>query len=142
MLWPCSGMQIKNEDVSNEASPISKVFFNDFWWGSSFCHSSYNISRQSRAWHVMRQKCEAYACVIRGQPLVWPTSNKSYRPITILALRMQFSIGNRILKGAHLFLHMQADTCCPGHTSALKKRPYVMTKTVLPAQLLRYSMKN
>ena len=68
----------------------------------------------------MRQKREACGCVIRGQPLVWPTSNKSYRPITILALRMQFSIGNRILKGAHLSLRLQADTCCLGHTSALK----------------------
>ena len=35
----------------------------------------------------------------RGQPLLWPTSNKSYRPLTILALRMQFSVGNRILRG-------------------------------------------
>lgn len=30
---------------------------------------------------------------------MWPTSNKSYRPLTILALRVQFSVGNRILRG-------------------------------------------
>ena len=35
----------------------------------------------------------------RGQPLKWPTSNKSYRPLTILVLRLQFSLGNRFLKG-------------------------------------------
>ncbi|CAL5229598.1 g12956 [Coccomyxa viridis] len=55
---------IKNDDVSNEASSITNLFFNDFW----------------------------------GQPLLWPTSNKSYRPLTILALRVQFSVGNRILR--------------------------------------------
>ena len=43
------------------------------------------------------KSCAADAA--RGQPLKWPTSNKSYRPLTILGLRLQFSLGNRFLKG-------------------------------------------
>ena len=35
---PC--MQIKNDDVSNEASSITKLFYNDFWCGSPSCHCS------------------------------------------------------------------------------------------------------
>ena len=98
-------MQIKNDDVSNETTPFVNMLFNDFWcvrW-----HHMMTCHEVAVCLKLVLKLCtsmKGYAAgAARGQPLKWPTSNKSYRPLTILALRLQFSLGNRFLKGTRPF---------------------------------------
>ena len=100
-----AAMQIKNDDVSNETTPFVNMLFNDFWcvrWDYMLtCHDVAVCLKLVFQLCTSMKVCSADAA--RGQPLKWPTSNKSYRPLTILALRVQFSLGNRILKGTTPF---------------------------------------
>ena len=102
-------MQIKNDDVSNDTTPFVNMLFNDFWcvrWQHMMtCH---DVAVCLKLVLKLCTSINSYAAgAARGQPLKWPTSNKSYRPLTILALRLQFSLGNRFLKGTRPFYTCQ-----------------------------------
>ena len=96
-------MQIKNDDVSNESTPFINMLFNDFWcvhWDCMMTCRDVNVRLNTDL--VLSTSMKGCATdAARGQPLKWPTSNKSYRPLTILALRLQFSLGNRFLNGTN-----------------------------------------
>ncbi len=98
-------MQVNNDDFTGSA-PLKGVFQNDFWYGIL-----YSARRQQSSFSVLAQP---HTCidVLRGQQITSDQSHKSYRPVTILLLRLVNCLGQLLPQG-HLQLCLLASLVVP-----------------------------
>ncbi len=96
-------MQVSNGDVTGSA-PLAEIWQHDFWY---IWYPADSILTNTNAEHS--------AGLFRGQQIRSDQSHKSYRPVTILSLRLVNWAGKLLPNGKSQTIHLsvsQVATCC------------------------------